>query len=235
MAINQGAIAANISMIKFVASKLNKLCDDVVFVGGAVTALLIDDEAVYDVRPTYDVDCIIDVISLVDFNKIEKKLKQAGFEQSMGDPKYRWRVGEMILDVMPTNEKILGFSNQWYKPALKYAQTVQLDSKDKIKIVSPEYFLATKYEAFKGRGDGDYLGSHDLEDIIALLDGRKDIADIVLRSDKKVRKYISTAFGELLNTRAFADALPGHFFNYGTLTGERASLVWDKMQQIAKG
>lgn len=52
---------------------------------------------------------------------------------------------------MPTDERILGFSNRWYKPAMENAQSVQLASNLTIRVVTAPLFLGTKLEAFKGR------------------------------------------------------------------------------------
>ena len=41
-------------------------------------------------------------------------------------------------------------------------------------MVTAPYFMATKIEAFYGRGGDDFLGSHDMEDIITVIDGRPD-------------------------------------------------------------
>ena len=39
------------------------------------------------------------------------------------------------------------------------------------KVVGPAYLLATKLHAFQDRGEIDYRGSKDLEDIVTLLGG----------------------------------------------------------------
>jgi len=44
---------------------------------------------------------------------------------------------------------------------------VPLGTRD-IRLITAPYFLATKFEAFHGRGHGDVRGSHDLEDIVAV-------------------------------------------------------------------
>ena len=60
----------------------------------------------------------------------------------------------MILDVMPTDSKILGFSNVWYQIAMSEAIDFTLPNEKTIKIVTAPYFLATKIEGelylFKG-------------------------------------------------------------------------------------
>ena len=60
---NQRA-TSNLKMLEFVARKLRALNEEVVFIGGCTTALFINDPLSLDVRPTWDVDCIIDVLSL---------------------------------------------------------------------------------------------------------------------------------------------------------------------------
>ena len=59
--------------------------------------------------------------------------------------------------MMPTDEKILGFSNRWYSDAIQNSQDVEIAEQQTIRLVTPVYFLATKLEAFFGRGSG---GSH---------------------------------------------------------------------------
>jgi len=80
-----------------------------------------------------------------------------------------------IVDVMPIDEDVLRFSNRWYAPAIESAQTLSIGGSE-IRIVSPVYFVATKLEAFHGRGADDMAMSHDLEDIVTLVDGLRTIA-----------------------------------------------------------
>ena len=79
----------------------------------------------------------------------------------------RWRHGALVVDVMPTDAAVLGFTNRWYAAALAHATWVPLGTRD-IRLITAPYFLATKFEAFHGRGHGDVRGSHDLEDIVAV-------------------------------------------------------------------
>ncbi|MEK6816068.1 MAG: hypothetical protein AABY09_00515, partial [Nanoarchaeota archaeon] len=69
-----------------------------------------------DVRPTIDVDVIIDVLSRYKYSEIEKTLRSLGFKHdtSEGAPLCRWVVDGMKVDVMPTDGNILGFTNDWY-------------------------------------------------------------------------------------------------------------------------
>jgi hypothetical protein len=58
-----------------------------------------------------------------------------------------------MLDVMPLNERILGFSNRWYKPAMDAAVERELETNLQIRMVTSVYFCASKLEAFAGRGE----------------------------------------------------------------------------------
>ena len=79
-----------------------------------------------------------------------------------------------------------------------------------IHIVSAPYFLATKIEAFEGRGKGDYIASHDMEDIIAVIDGRIELIDEVKDSDPNLKRFLSERFHRFLKTEVFFESLPGH-------------------------
>src|SRR5258708_19146736 len=81
----------------------------------------------------------------------------------------------MKLDVMPIEERILGFTNRWYRAAMDAAHETELQAGLRIRVVTAPYFLATKLEAFRRRGKGDYANSHDLEDLLTVIDDRESI------------------------------------------------------------
>jgi hypothetical protein len=79
-----------------------------------------------------------------------------------------------------------------------------------IRIVSAPAFLATKLEAFKSRGKGDYFGSADLEDALSVIDGRSEVPAEIRAAQPALRKYLANEWGTLLSNPRFLDALPGH-------------------------
>ena len=109
---------------------------------------------------------------------------------------------------MPCDEEILGFSNKWYKEAIKNYTLVNLAGTD-IRVVSAPYFIATKIEAFLGRGNNDFFSSSDLEDIITILDGRSEIVSEIRSTDKELQTYIAKNFADWLQNKNFINALPG--------------------------
>lgn len=232
--INNNRTLSNLAMLELIARKLGKLKDKFVFLGGCTTALFITDSASPDVRHTHDVDCIVDVISLSHYYRIEKQLHQQGFKKSLEDAVIcRWRCDNIILDVMPTDEKILGFSNRWFKAAAEHAFIYQITKDLSIRSVTAPYFLATKLEAFKHRGGNDMLSSPDFEDVVTVIDGRAEIVDEIMLADTALRKALAKAFTNILQDKQYYSALFGHL-NYGPVTKDRAQIVLNRMEKIAK-
>lgn len=223
---------SNLFMLERVARKLAELNNEVVYLGGCATALYVDEPQAFDVRATLDVDCIVDIISLKHFHQFEKKLTHQGFKKSPHDEVIcRWHYQEIILDVMPTDEKILGFTNSWYKQAIQYPIKHRLADDLEINAIAAPFFLATKYEAFKTRGQSDYLGSHDFEDIITVIAGRRDIVKEVQESPQELKSHLREVFQKMLGEEAFLQALPGHL-NDGPMIVERLQIVIDRIKAI---
>ena len=133
---------------------------------------------------------------------------------------------------MPLNEKILGFKNTWYGRALKTAVERELESGLKILMVSPVYFCASKLEAFGDRGKNDYAGSRDLEDFIAVVDGRSELVGEIRAAQRDVRSYLAKEVTKLLGARRFVDALPG-YLPPDPASQERITTVIARLKEIA--
>lgn len=106
--------SASDAWIRTVARRLGPLKDEVVFVGGSVLGLLIDDPAGAPVRPTDDVDVIVSVASRPAYSALSLRLLDLGFQPdtSEGAPLCRWIVENVVVDVMPAASEILGFANR---------------------------------------------------------------------------------------------------------------------------
>jgi hypothetical protein len=222
-------------MIIDVAKRLGDLRDKVVFVGGCATGLFITDPAIPEVRATQDVDVIVEVTSRMAYYRLEEELRLRGFKQDMSEnaPVCRWLVDGIKVDIMPTQEEILGFSNRWYLPAIKNADQLQLEKELTIKLVSPPYFLATKIDAFNGRGGGDYMASHDMEDIITILDGRPEIVSEIRSSSDDLKDFLSQTFRTLLANEEFIESIPGHL-SPDLASQTRLPLLIKRLRNIAE-
>lgn len=188
----------NLAMLQTVAQGLLTAKIDAIFVGGVIIELYITDPAAPALRPTEDVDCVIPA-GIAAYSKLEEKLTAAGFRHATeeGAPACRWKFKNITVDIMPTDEKVLGFANLWYDKGAKSAVILQLPDGPAIRIFPLAYLLASKFEAFNNRGSKDWYGSKDLEDIIALLDGVLDIEQTLAAAPAEVRKFLGQQFSIL--------------------------------------
>lgn len=225
----------NVVMLDVVAERLGaELCRNLVFVGGAVAGLLITDPAQPAIRPTEDVDLLAQVVARQEYYLLEEQLRARGFQQDMrpNAPICRWVVAGVTVDVMPTLPDVLGFSNRWYPLATATAWTATLPSGRVIRVISAPAFLATKLEAFAGRGRGDHLFSHDLGDVISVVDGRESLISELRLCDAELRAGIAASVSRLLATRSFLDSLPGHLPG-DAASQERLPDLLSKLKDIA--
>jgi predicted nucleotidyltransferase len=156
-------------------------------------------------------------------------MRALGFREDTSEdaPICRWRWKDGIkLDLMPTDPTILGFANRWFADAFVHASPCSLPSGKQIRVVTAPYFIATKLEAFRSRGAGDYMGSKDIEDLAAVLHGREEVVTDVLAASAELRAYLSEHAAKLLGSRAFRQSLEGH------LPGEDRTLVTQRLEQI---
>ena len=224
----------NVEMLQVVAQALGDLCDELVFVGGCAVGLLCTSPQAAPPRVTYDVDVVAEVAVLSAYHLLEEKLAARGFERDLSQdaPICRWRLGEAEIDLMATDERILGFTNRWYPLAIATASEYVLPNGKTIRLISAPAFLATKLEAFATRGRGDLMSSHDFEDIINVLEGRHGIEMEVAAAGNELVNFLATRFGEIANHPDFENTLPG-LVTYDELHAERMQRVRESINRIA--
>jgi predicted nucleotidyltransferase len=202
----------NRAILRMVAQALGDLREHLVFVGGCATGLLMSVMRADVIRPTEDVDLVAQVTTTQAYHQFESQLRQLGFVQDMtaDAPICRWRFDGVAVDFMPSESHILGFFNRWYPLAVITAQSVSLDQGITIRLIAAPVFIATKLEAFAGRGKGDFLMSHDLEDIVTVVDGRPELLDEIKVSDPELRQYLVATFKALNMQDDFITAIQGY-------------------------
>lgn len=182
----------------------------------------------------FGLHCIVDVISMGQYRKFEKELRKIGFVQPLENEKIcRWHYEEIILDIMPADKKILGFDDHWYKEALKYSMAHKISNGLSIKSVTAPYFLATKIEAYRARGNNDLLSSSDFEDIITVIDGRAEICDELAIVDEVLKAHLKKFFKEMLSNDQFDLVLQGHL-NDGPITMQKVHIVMSRIREIVE-
>lgn len=226
----------NIQMLEVVAEALGQdLCQEVAFVGGCTTALLLTDEfSREEVRYTDDVDLVIHLTGYAQWQKLVEQLQQKGFKQSQQDDVIcRLRLGELKVDFMPEDAEtadLLGCNNRWFKDGLANAQWHTLPSGCRIRLFTPPYFLGSKLEAYAGRGAQNPLGSQDLEDILNLVNGREELLQEVDAAAPELRTYLADKLTALLSNNDFGylvqDAARGD--------QEREQIIWQRLRHITQ-
>jgi len=224
----------NLTLLESVVAALGPLSQRFVFVGGCVTGLLVTDAANPSVRVTRDVDAIVQVVSLGEYHALQRQLENTGLrhDQSPEAPVCRWRAHGALLDIMPTDKAVLGFGNRWYEEAARTASMWPLPSGTVIRLISAPVFIATKLEAFADRGEGDFLASHDLEDITTVVDGRSQLIDEVAAASPEIRSHLSAQFRALLQNAHFVDALPGHLSGDAQAQA-RIPVILERLHQLS--
>jgi hypothetical protein len=221
----------NLPSLRLVAEAIGELREEVVFVGGAVAGLLVSDPLADAVRATRDIDAIVDA-GYAKYQALESAVAARGFERDIDSGVIcRWihRASGTVFDLMPVQPDVLGFSNAWYPYAVASAQTRDLGGGQTVSVVSAVAFIATKFEAFRSRGRGDLLTSHDLEDILQLVDGRSTLPEELDGVPIEVQNAVREGFAELLAHPDFANLLPGLISD-----GSRAPLVVGRLRAMAQ-
>lgn len=198
---------------KRVALALGDLNEKVVFVGGAMISLYIDDPAAEDVRPTKDIDLTFRIVSTGELEELREALTGRGFSQSSEDGVIcRFRLGDIKVDVMSTKEVGWAPANPWFEPGFEKAIPVQIEEQI-IRILPFTYFLATKFSAFSARGGRDPRMSHDFEDIVYLLNYTSNFKEEVQNSpDMDVKQYLSESFNQILRENRLQEAVIGNLY-----------------------
>lgn len=183
-----------------------------VFVGGTVPALYPLADGV-DVRPTLDVDAVIDVATTAGYYAFVERLRSRGFTECTdeGAPLCRLVCGGIKVDLVATVDTGIGPTNRWYRDAVPAASSYSPEPDLDVLAITPIYFIATKLEAFRGRGYGDFQASHDLEDLLAVIAGLDSVRVEIENDHDRVAEAVRRDLVELAAQEAFIDAVPGHF------------------------
>jgi predicted nucleotidyltransferase len=222
-------------LLETAATTLGPLLDEVVFLGGASIHLWLSDPAAPATRATDDVDVISDITSLTSYYQLSERLRERGFSEATDSHVIcRWRHREtgLVLDVMPDNEDILGFSNPWYEHTIKTAIDRRLPSGIQILAATPPSIIATKLAAWKGRGNGDMLRSLDLHDILVLIDGRPELPDEIAAQTPELQSYINQELAILRQDPYFTYLVESALQGYGQLATPRAQHLQQQIDRI---
>lgn len=216
----------HIDLITKVAGALGDLNDQVVYVGGAVVSLYVTDPAAPDVRPTDDVDIILEITSLGKLEVLREELNRKGFTQSADENVMcRFRYEGIKVDVMSTQEVGWAPANPWFKPGFDHLENKTAGDFN-LRVLSLPYFLASKLTAFRLRSK-DPRTSHDLEDVVYLLDNIDGLTDQLFSAPSDVKDFLHEEFSNMLNDGAIREAIMANL-EYSVQT-ERFEMIEEKV------
>ncbi|MFM8433602.1 MAG: nucleotidyl transferase AbiEii/AbiGii toxin family protein [Bacteroidota bacterium] len=220
----------NLKVIGKIAKALGELNDRVVYVGGAIVSVYINDPAAEDIRPTKDIDITLEILTLAELENLRILLNEKGFSQtSDANVMCRFMYDDITVDVMSTKAVGWAPADQWFAPGFKEVEKLKVEAQQ-IRILPLAYFLATKFSAFHDRGAKEPRASKDFEDITYILDNRIDLVEQIINSPQDVRKYLQLEFESILNDRVLQEAVIANLF-YETQV-ERYKIIADKLLAI---
>lgn len=219
----------NIAVVAEVAKALKNLKEEVIFVGGSVISLYTDDPAADEIRPTQDVDLTLKIVNLSHWEKLQEQLDGLGFQPNpFGHAICSYKYKDIPVDLMSTEDGPLGPANRWYKIGLENLWTA-LAQDQEIRILSAPCFLATKFEAFNNRGK-DIRSSHDMEDIIYVLDNRINIVQEIQVADNRISNFIKEQLQKIIRQEQLQEVLIAHI--HPIILSERLPIVEEKISLI---
>ncbi|WP_234567495.1 hypothetical protein [Rhodohalobacter sp. 614A] len=191
------------------AKKLEDFLEDAAFVGGAILHTYLPKNFEGQTRITYDLDIVIRLTHYGRLEDLNERLATIGFYPDKESSIIcRYTDGELLLDVMPTKSKILGFTNQWYEEGLDNKEWISLNEETSIPRFTLPYYLAAKWEAVKNRGKNDWRMSKDMEDIITLVN--YGAIENLVNPKSKVLEYLKDSFRELIDHRNGREIILSH-------------------------
>lgn len=183
---------------------------DPVFTGGAVVGLLLTDPAAPPPSRTKDIDIVIEIAGYPEFDAIGNLLRQAGFTQNFLDdlPVCAWLWRGIRVDFLTHVRTPMMDSNSWFPYLIAEAERIEVSTGRFAWRASAPCFIASKLEAFFNRGKANFLTDKDIEDILAVVDGREELLSEMRFASSDVRGFLKTTFSDLLKDRHFMECLP---------------------------
>lgn len=216
----------NNAVVAEVAIALKELKDQMIFVGGSVVNLYVDDEAAEEVRQTDDIDVTINLINYSAWVQMQERLAELGFSPYPGGHSICSYLYKGIpVDIMTSEEDSSGGGNEWYKIGYENLWNKKV-REETINILSAPCFLATKFKAFNNRS-GDYRASHDFEDIIYVINNRTTIIEEIENDHPEIKQFLKEEFTKVYENLSFEEIILYHL-----IEEERVPIIKEKIEHI---
>lgn len=145
--------------LKLVVEDLGAFVPRLVFTGGLVLALYFERQPMFRIRPTKDADAVVACATHADYVALQAALGRVGTHPLVGEddaPICRMVTASgQLLDLMPTQEAILGFGNPWFPLGYETAEPCDIGATQPVRLFPPPVYAAAKAAAYRSRGAGD--------------------------------------------------------------------------------
>jgi Nucleotidyl transferase AbiEii toxin, Type IV TA system len=228
MTVNQ----ITLESIEKVAIALGELNKEVVFVGGAVVSLYVNDAFADEFRPTKDIDITFRIVSFAKLEQLREKLVSKGFKQNIfEDVICRFQLEDILVDVMSTQAIAWAPANRWFEEG--FNDLIQMNiGTQVINLLSLPFFLATKFDAHADRGGSDARMSKDFEDIIYLLNHVSNLETHISNASSNVKNYLILEFKDILKNDVKQEAILANMpYNFQM---ERYDIIIEKLKSIVE-
>jgi hypothetical protein len=216
--------------LKLVVEDLGAFVPRLVFTGGLVLGLYFERRPMFRIRPTKDADAVVACTTHADYVALQRALGQVGTHPLVGEddaPICRMVTASgQLLDLMPTQEGVLGFGNPWFPLGYETAKPYDIGATQPIRIFPPPVYAAAKAAAYRSRGVADPMVSHDLEDFLTLLACRTSLLGEIAACTPELRIYLAAFAAEVLALPRLDEIIDGN-------TGEPVPAMLTTLRAIA--
>jgi len=220
----------NLKVVEKVALALEELNQEVIYVGGAIVSLYVTDEGAEQARPTKDIDISVQISTYAQMEELREKLATKKIYPAPTETViYRYTYDEILIDFIPWDKTPLGPTNSWLKPGFEKAYPIKIGTVE-IHILPVSLFLATKWEAFKSRGNDPRM-SHDFEDIIYIIDNNINLIEDVKNAEEDVQVFLKEMSNHILAHSSRNEIIECHINPY--TAEDRRELIIDKLIKIS--
>ncbi len=215
-----------------VAKVLAQTNHNFVFVGGVVLGLYVNDDFYEPVRLTQDIDIALEISGYGKWISFVNIIQKLGFKPDPEGPSIcRYLFKDIKIDLIPTHENIAGFTNKWYGYGISHLET-RIFQEVPFRILQAPYYLATKFEAFRDRGKGDYRTSHDFEDVIYIINNRNTLVNEILLSDTLVKSFLQEECKSILKNKYSEEIITCHLNPFESSV--RYPIILNRLKSITK-
>lgn len=194
------SVDVNLELLRRVATRIGKLRERAMFLGGTILPLLLPEPFAAGIRVAKDCDIMIHAEAKADLWAFEDELWDRGLKRSSIGSASKWVFEDVHVDVLTTEPETVDFNNRWGREAVREKQQRDLGGGLVINAIRSTHYLAVKIDAFHRRGYGDHQASTDIYDILLVLRGCQNLeADFRHHTSPELQAHLAKELTAISN------------------------------------